>query len=92
MLEQKKLSAILNFSNQANYTDVDHSDLYQYNLVVIVGESYLNKKDHIGTKIPLSINVCKSGEIEISSLAGEKNSNRNNISIYSDIKVSNSKK
>lgn len=91
MLEPKKLSAILNFSNQANYTDVDYSDLYQYNLVVIVGESYLNKKENIGAKIPLSINVCKSGELEISNLSGEKDSNRNNISIYSDIKVSNSK-
>lgn len=92
ILEQKKLSTILNFSNQANYTDVDYADLYQYNLVVIFGEGNLSMSDYLNTKIPLCINVCKSGELEISSAAGEEISSGNNINIYSDIKVSNSTK
>lgn len=88
---QKKLSTILNFSNQANYNQANYTDLYQYNIVAIVGESYLNTNGCIGTKIPLSINVNKSGELEINTLAGEKISNGNNINIYSDVKVSNNK-
>lgn len=91
-MEQKKLSTILNFSNQANYNDAVYSDLYQYNFVVIFGEGNLNMSDYVDSKIPLCINVCKSGELEISSADREEISSGNNINIYSDIKVSNSTK
>lgn len=81
----------MNFSNQANYNQANYTDLYQYNIVAIIGESYLNTNGYIGTKIPLSINVFKSGELEINTLSGEEISNGNNIDIYSDIKISNNK-
>lgn len=79
----------MNFSNQANYTDADYSDLRQYNLVAIFGENHFNMNASTGAKIPLNINVCKSGELEISSLDKEKIGN-DNISVYSDIKFSGS--
>ncbi len=89
-MKQKKHSAVLNLSNQANFIGADSSDLYQYNFVVMIGESYLNRIDDINTKMPLSINISKSGEIEIVSFDKNKIDNNGNIKIYSDIKISNS--
>lgn len=90
MLKQKDISTAFNFSNQANYSNDSYAELYQCNIAVIFGEEYLNSNDAANTKIPLSIRVSKSRELEISSIDGEIISNENNITMYSDVKVSKS--
>ncbi|EPR10475.1 hypothetical protein [Ruminiclostridium papyrosolvens] len=91
-MSDKKVSTLLNLSNQANYTKAFKSHLSQFNFIIIMGREYLEKGNDNSKDIPLSISISKSGEIEIVNIDEENNNDIDidNICIYSDKKITDS--
>ncbi|WP_094548286.1 hypothetical protein [Petroclostridium xylanilyticum] len=90
-MDQKKLSTILNSSNQANVHSANQSGLSQFNFVVILGLEHLRRDNGQTDEIPVSINITRSGELEINGLDKDILSDENNIRVYSDKKMTCSK-
>ncbi|WP_041605924.1 hypothetical protein [Halothermothrix orenii] len=87
MSVKKKLS--LNLSNQANFSGVFKTDLFQVNYVFVIGLDYLNKNiHHDKKKIPLTFKFNKNNELEIEGINGTINDD--SIKIYTDRKVTES--
>jgi len=85
----KKKHLALNFSNQGNLCDAQKTSLCQYNIGVILGQGFLNKIDSpveqcSMEKVPISISLDKSGEIEV---VGINDISNDNIHIYTDKKI-----
>jgi hypothetical protein len=87
VLKQKQLSVELNLSNQANLVNTIRSHLSQFNILVIVGNEYLNKVDGKQDKIPLQIHIDRSGEVTLGGLDEVVLNNEEKVRIYSDKKV-----
>ena len=86
---QNRLSTILNMSNQGNMENAERTSLSQSTYIVVLGLGCLGKILENSDKIPVSVNISKSGELEISGF-GEDFINEENIRIYSDKKVTQS--
>ncbi len=89
-MNDKKVSTLLNLSNQANYTKAFNSHLAQFNFIIIMGREFLKKGNDNIKDIPLSISISKSGEIEIVNIDEENNNDIDNICIYSDKRITDS--
>ncbi len=89
---KNKLSTILNLSNQANLCDSQKTNLSQFNFILMVGLESISNINSTGgrNKIPLSVNITKSGEIEINGIDECALNNKKNIRIYSDKKITQS--
>lgn len=86
-MEQNKLSVVLNLSSQANMKNTKNSVLSQYNYVVILNASPVEKTKNgkHSEKFRVLINIKKSGEIIINGIS-EEDINNENIKIYTDKK------
>ena len=85
----KKKHLGLNFSNQGNLCSASETTLSQYNFGVIIGLGFLNRtgtslESRSTEKIPISISLDKSGEVE---LTGINDIDDNNVQIYTDKKI-----
>lgn len=85
----KKKHLALNFSNQGNLCGASKTTLSQYNYGVILGLGFLNQtgsplESCSLEKIPISIYLDNSGEIEIN---GINDISENNVQIYTDKKI-----
>ncbi|MEW6622869.1 MAG: hypothetical protein AB1420_07055 [Bacillota bacterium] len=87
---QNKFATVLNLSNQANLIQADKTKLSQFNLVVMLGLRYLSNRIQINNKVPVSINVRKTGEIELTSIDGDIINDEGNARIYTDKRITTS--
>ncbi|MFZ5988373.1 MAG: hypothetical protein ACOYWZ_14780 [Bacillota bacterium] len=86
-MEQEKLSLKLNFSSQSNMGNAIDTHLSQFSFLAIFGNRFLNKLDESKFKIPLRININKSGELSIDGLDEEVLIKRGEAQVYSDKKI-----
>ncbi|WP_432401187.1 hypothetical protein [Wukongibacter sp. M2B1] len=92
-MKSNKLSTIQNLCNQGNVAKSNKSSLLQYNHIVMIGLEHLSKSSQdIVKNIPISINVSKAGELEITGLDKDIINNRDSMRIYTEKKVTRSKK
>jgi hypothetical protein len=84
-LVPNRLSMILNLSSQANMKNARNSKLGQFNYVVFLGSRVMEDYRRWSNTIRVSMNVKKSGELEINGLPAE-DINDPNIKVYSDRK------
>lgn len=87
-LRQGKFPSAINLSNQANLCEAKKTELSQLNLVVLLGLRHINNYEDNMAETPISINIKKTGEVELSGIEESMLNNTENVRIYSDKKVS----
>ncbi len=93
-LNTKKVSMLLNSSNQVNLLHTKESHTLQANLIILLGKNQLGSSRlnplSSETKIPLRVQVNKEGEVNIKSVSGLNVDDH--IQVYTDKKISLSEK
>ncbi|WP_432665366.1 hypothetical protein R9X47_03690 [Wukongibacter baidiensis] len=87
-----KISTIQNLCSQGNVVKSRKATLSQYNHMVLIGLEKLNDGFQDSEPIPIYIRISKDGELEIIGLNEGITDNDGNINIYSDKKVTRSKR
>ncbi|NLW23742.1 MAG: hypothetical protein GXY91_00580 [Clostridia bacterium] len=89
-MKSNPLTNSLNVSNQANLANCRRTNLWQYNLVVILGGGWLTR-NRLQVReeglIPISVRVNEDGEVSITGLDMASLQDENKIKVYADKKV-----
>ena len=89
-LNSCKISKLQNLCNQGNMAKSHESCLSQYNYIVMIGLEHMSSNTEDENNIPVTVNLNKNGELQISGL-DESIVSEDNVCIYSDKKVTRSK-
>ena len=91
-IKSNQLSTMQNLCSQGNTGKANKTNLLQCNHLVIIGLEHIYKDFKDVEYIPISININGTGEIEIVGLEENIINNSDNIRIYTDKKVTSSKR
>lgn len=89
-LNSCKVSRLQNLCNQGNMAKTNESCLSQHNYLVMIGFEHINSNTRDKNHIPITVNISKNGELQISGL-DESIVSEDNLCIYTDKKVTRSK-
>ena len=88
-MDDNRISTIMNLSSQANIAKAKQSNLSQFNFVIILGIESIGNPHKCLKKIPITINISKDVELDITGMEGTAVNDEKDIRIYCDRKVTN---